>query len=218
MIQQTQPEEIISIIGSQLSQPIADLLDRLVSRPYRKPDPVTSSFHEGGYAASLILLLAALVESMVARDRYLNPNAKGFEGKPVPEYMKHVYSYRIHARLSELFVLRDAIVHNHVWTLNYVWSKTGGRRLISATRVTWSGKDRLKARLNAKSFRTKLLRAHVIPSSMDRTDVFKAFGVAISTLKLLSIHGMHPDIASHHVRFQGKNVPFSSLHARLSIG
>lgn len=79
---QSPTEKVISVLGAQFLQPIAHLLDRMIARPYQKPDDVSSNFYECGYAASIILLLAATVESMVARDRFLNPNSNGYEKEP----------------------------------------------------------------------------------------------------------------------------------------
>ena len=211
------PEDIVSVIGSQLFQPIADLIGHMVAQPYQKPDPVSSNYYEGGYANTIILALAVAVESMVARDRYFNHHARGYEDEPVPEYMRKVYRYRRYVRLSELFVLRDAIVHNHVWKLCYIIRPQGGRRLVSALRVSWSGKGRLKERLNPKTLRTKLLRANVIPMRMDRKDVLKAFDVALGLFTFLFKRGAKPVcITEEIVGFRRERLPFSKLHEKLA--
>lgn len=122
------PEVDVSVIGDQLFQSIADLIGHMVARPYQKHDRVSSNHYDGGYSAAIIVMLAVTVESMVARDRYFNPHARGYEATPVPEYMRKVHRYRRHARLSELFVLRDAIVHNHIWEVSYVLRPQGGAK------------------------------------------------------------------------------------------
>ena len=81
------PEDIVSVIGSQIFQPVADLIGHMVARPYQKPDRVSSNHYEAGYASTIILTLAVAVESMVARDRYFNHRAHGCEEESVPEYM-----------------------------------------------------------------------------------------------------------------------------------
>src|SRR3990172_10381712 len=101
-----QQNQIVTVIGTQLFGPIANLLDHMLARPFRKSDRVSSNYHEGGYAVSIILLLAVAVESMVARDRYFNKKAAGYQKLPVPEYMKEVHRFRGYHRLSEFFVLR----------------------------------------------------------------------------------------------------------------
>ncbi len=210
-------DEIVTVIGTQLFEPIAHLLDRMLARPFRKSDRVGSDYYEGGYAASIILLLAVAVESMVARDRYFNKKATGKQGLPAPEYMKEVYRFRDYHRLSELFVLRDAIAHNHVWVLAYLWSEGKGRKLTTATRVTWSGNRRLEKRLNPKTFHTKLLRAKVIPGQWDRKDVYAAFATSLSVFHFLAKQGANPiSITKTIVGFNGQLVPFSTLLGKVA--
>jgi len=206
------PAKIVTVIGAQLFVPIAHLLDHMLSRPLPRSDRVSSNYHEGGYAASIILLLAAAVESMVARDRYFNKKALGKEGLPVPEYMKEVHRFRGYHRLSELFVLRDAIAHSHCWVLDYLWSEGKGRKLTSATRVTWSGNRRLEKRLNPKTFRTKLLRTNVIPGRMNRKDVHAALATALLVLNFLAERGANPvPVTNSVVGFRRQRVQFSAL-------
>jgi hypothetical protein len=50
-------QQIISIIGSQYGQPIADLIGSLIARPKEPSDRISSNHVEGGYAAAIILLL-----------------------------------------------------------------------------------------------------------------------------------------------------------------
>ena len=189
----------------------------MLALPSPKSDRVSSNYHEGGYAASIILLLAVTVESMVARDRYFNKKAVGKQKLKVPEYMKEVHRFRGYHRLSELFVLRDAIAHNHVWVFDYRWSEGKARKLTSAVRVEWSGNRRLEKRLNTKTLRTKLLRANVIPGRIDRRDVHAAFGISLSVLDFLSKRGAEPvTVANSIVGFKGQRVQFSALHEKLT--
>lgn len=206
------PDRIVTVIGTHLFVPIAHLVDHMLSRPLLRSDRVSSNYHEGGYAASIILLLVAAVESMVARDRYFNKKALGKEGLPVPEYMKEVHRFRGYQRLSELFVLRDAIVHSHCWVLDYQWSEGKKRKLTSATRVTWSGNRRLEKRMNPRTFRTKLLRANVIPDRMDRKDVYAAFATALLVLDFLARRGANPvTVTNSVVGFRRQRLQFSAL-------
>ena len=126
--------------------------------------------------------------------------------------MKEVHRFRGYHRLSEFFVLRDSIAHNHFWVLDYLWSEGKGRKLTSATRVTWSGNKRLEKRLNTKTFRTKLLRANVIPAKMDRKDVYAALAISLSVLDFLGKRGANPvTVTNSIVGFRGQRVPFSAL-------
>src|SRR5438046_3145896 len=94
-------QRIISVIGTQLYQPIADLISKLVAQHYQRPDRVTSSYYEGGYSAAVILLLAASLESLIQRDRYFyraaNPASK--PSSVASGYSKTILGYRRHGHL-----------------------------------------------------------------------------------------------------------------------
>ncbi len=205
-------EEIISIIGSQYYTPIAELIDHWVARPSVRRDSVGSQFYSGGYAVAVTVLLVAALESFVARDRHFSKRQPIKKHVAVPEYMKEIYRYRGYKRLSELFVVRDAIVHSHVWVIKYTFPRAGGRRFLSAERKDWSGNDRLEQRLNTKTYRTRLLRFNAIPSRMDGTDVVKAFDVVFDALRFLEKKGANPcPLLAFSVRHQGQRVSFEAL-------
>lgn len=211
-------QEIISIIGSQYFTPIAELVDRWVaSCPTERRDSVGTQFYAGGYAVAVIVLLVAALESFVARDRHFSKKQPSERHVAVPEYMKEIYRYRGYKRLSELFVVRDSIIHSHVWLIKYGSSKRSGRRFISATRKDWSGNSRLKQRLNPKTYRTKLLRFNAIPSRIDGTDVVKTFKVVFATLRFLERRGANPVfLLASSIPHQGRLISFESLPERLA--
>lgn len=217
MVTAAQMDTIVSVIGSQYMQPIADLLGAFLKRKPPKSDIVSSGYYEGAYVVSILLLLIAVVESMAARDRHFNTKNPARKHTAVPEYMKELYHYRGYARLSELYVVRDAIFHNHIWVLQFLIRASGSRKLLAANRVWWSGNDRLTQRLNPRTFRTKLLRLNAIPSRMDRKDLLKAFDVAISSLRFFEQRGTNPvQILRTTIDFQGARIPFSELRQKLS--
>lgn len=204
--------EIISIIGSQYFTPIAELIDKWVSRRPVRRDSVGAPFYEGGYAVATIILLVAALESFVARDRFFSKKQPESNFIAVPEYMKEIYRYRGYKRLSDLFVVRDAIIHSHVWVQKFAIATSGKRRLLSASRKSWSGNRRLEERLNSKTYRTKLLRLNAIPSRMDRTDVVKAFEVVLSALRFLENKGANSlPLFLFHIQHQGQRLSFDKL-------
>lgn len=212
------PEEIISIIGSSYFTPITELVDHWVaSCSIMRRDSVGTQFYASGYAVAVIILLVAALESFVARDRHFSEKQPSKGHVAVPEYMKEIYRYREYKCLSELFVVRDSIIHGHVWLIKYALSKRGGRRFISATRKDWSGNDRLKQRLNPKTYRTKLLRFNAIPSRIDATDVVKAFKIVFAALRFLEGRGANPVLLlGGSVQYQRQLISFESLPERLA--
>lgn len=211
-------ELIISVIGTQFYQPIADLTAKLVARQYMAPDRVGSNYYEGGYSAAIILLLAASVESLVQRDRYFlraaKPAARTNSG--AIDYAKTVLRYRRHRHLEELFEVRNSIAHNHLWEVEFTIPSTGGRQHRNTQVVSGTHRLRGVPPSTTRIPRTKRLGLNLQPGRLDRTDVAKAFGACLHFLAHLSKRGQRPiALASETVGFKGKRVTFSSLIAEI---
>lgn len=207
-------EQIISVIGTRFYQPIADLISKIIARPYQKPDHVGSDYYEGGYTASVILLLAASVESLIQRDRYFyriaNPASK--VSNVVGEYSKAILRYRRHRYLEELFEVRNSIAHNHIWEIEFASPPAGGRQHKRSQVV--SGTHRLSAvpPPTTRIPRTQRLRLNLQPGRLDRTDVAKALSTCLHFLTHLSKRGQRPiSLTTETVVLKGKRLPFSSL-------
>ena len=114
-------DQSVSVLGAAYLQPVADLVERLLKWPATKRNAVRARYYDNTYAVSIILLLVAMVESFAARVRYFN--GPGSMKRPtVAEYIKNVFpAFRLSKALTEVFVIRDAIFHNHLWTIDYTW-------------------------------------------------------------------------------------------------
>lgn len=215
------PEMSISVLASKFQQPIADLIVRLTSRPYIKPDRSSSNFYECGYSASAIILIVAMLESMIQRDRYFfKKSFAGAKTKSVAhQYLSETLRYRRHAHIQELFELRNALAHNHVWEIEYTWPKTGGRRHKQSSLVADTHRLSVIPPRNAKIPRTKLVKFNLLPSRIDRTDLAKALSVAVHLLEFLSRKGTNPtDISISVVALPSRRLPFSSLLQEVENG
>jgi hypothetical protein len=179
--------DLITIIGEGYFQPIADLVEKWLARPLPPPpNKIQSGFYENGYAASVVLLLVAMFESYVLRLRYLE-DAKG---KPVPTNIKnatkvinHVFPRLRHKKaLEDVYVLRDVLIHNHLWEIDYQWGGSQPMVLKRATRSPASGDKKYDRRVNSGTRRTKALRLSALPTRVNRTDVRKVFNTVWKTL------------------------------------
>ncbi len=211
---QSHSTQIISVIGSQFYQPIADLISKLVAQPYRLPDRVGTNYYEGGYSAAVILLLAAVVESLIQRDRYFfrltNPASK--PTNIASEYSKTILHYRRNGHLEELFEVRNSVAHNHLWEIEFTTPLKGGRQHKRSQIVAGTHRLRVIPSQTARIPRTKRLRLNLQPGRLDRTDVLKAMAASLHFLSHLSKRG-HSAIAltTETIAFKGKRLPFSSL-------
>lgn len=210
----TQAETIISIVAPHLQQPVADLVSKLIVRGYRDGDRISANFYENGYSVAAIVLIAAMLESMLQRDRYfLLQSTPGLKVSPdSAQYLKEMLRYRRHARVRELFDLRNALAHNHMWEVDYTLRAEGGRALLQSKLM--SGSHRLKAPPgpNARIPRTRIVKFNLHPARVDRTDLVKALDVCNHALAHLHKKGQRPVLfLDDTIACRKQRIPFKQL-------
>jgi len=203
----------VSIIGSSYFEPIADLLDRWLLCASHRPNAVQSGYYQNGYAASLILLLVAMFESYVVRVRYIQRPAVPATLRTAIDVLLHLYPRLRHRKaLTDVYVARDAIFHNHLWEIAYSWGGSPAMVLHGAVKDPAFGDKKYATRVNSATRRTKALGISVVPTRVDRRDVKKVFETVWNTLLFLEQQDRNQCYVSHiHVRFRGKTVLFGDL-------
>ncbi len=205
---------ILSVLGSQYYQPIADLAERLLEKEYQIPDRVSAGYRESGYAAAIIILSAAVLESFVQRDRYFYAKKDGslISELPVATYLKQVNKYPRYHRVDELFEVRNAVAHNHIWHIKFEAPSRGGRRHKESVLVPKTHRLKKLPAAQAMIPRTDIVKFNLIPLRLDRIDVQKALSVSIHALQFLSVKGHNPvPLVSNKIVFQGRRIAFADL-------
>lgn len=196
-------ERTISVIGTAYFQPIADLLEKWLKRKVPRPDKVGSGYYEGAYAVSIILLLVSAFESFLARERWFRADVHIGRREGAPEVFQKLHpSYRRYKQLSDVYVVRDSIVHNHLWETESVQNRFDRRKLVNTRQSTWSGNKRYRERVNLETRRTKALSLHTVPTRIDRRDALKVMKVVLDALAVFETNGAMPvRITAATVRF-----------------
>ena len=206
-------ENLVTVVGSAYFQPIADLVERLLRRKPHRPNRVQSGHYEHGYSAAIVLLLVAMFESYMSRVRFVQPRRVTSEARSALDVVLSVFPRLRHRlALEEVYVLRDLLMHSHLWEIEYEWGGPVPMVLKKATLHLGYGDRKFRARVDMRTYRTKAIGLSVFPSRVDRRDVLKVFDTIWKTLERFQKQDMNQVSVSHlHVRFQGKNVEFGSL-------
>jgi len=120
---------VISIAGDSYTHPIADLVFQLTrcKRDTSYPDTPLSS--EVNYSTVLILLLVLMAESYLARVRHFDKTTDAKTKKWATTYLASLDGCkRLANKFGEVYLLRNAIVHNHVFEYEHVWNSNGDYR------------------------------------------------------------------------------------------
>ena len=208
-------EETVSILGAGYFQPVTDLVSRLLKWPPTKRNAVRALYYDNIYAASVVLLMVAALESYATRLRYFKGAQIAKRPMTVAQYIKHVFrDFRLSKAVTEVFVLRDALFHNHLWVLESSWRPTTLHR---ATLVPHREDNKYRAVVNQNTRRTKTLRLHVVPTRVDRRDALKVIDTVWKVLLL--IEGKNRNycyVSQHNVPFQGRVRPFVEVRDALA--
>jgi hypothetical protein len=213
---------VITVTGSAFLQPVLDLAVPLLRNAPRKLTAGRIGGLENGYALSMVLLLVVALESWVGRVSYLQAQLpKGGLPKPpkqsVPDYIASLRkSFRLKKSLTDVFVLRDAIAHGHVWELEISDHETHVQVLHRATLLTGYGDTKHQRTLNPTTRRSSALRLNLVPSAVGTKEVAKVLDVVWRTLDFLAKHDLLERAAfSYRGRLNGKPFEFWDLRQTL---
>lgn len=171
-------ETTISCIGDAYKQPLADLIINLHQRRAKW------AYIEKDYAIPLILLSVAMFESYMARAAFLAlppderlhiPNTleerAGSGGLETGnEIFQRLYAdYPLRNEVSEVYVLRDALTHNHLWE----FAHNDG----AALRRILGGNTAYKNNVDFDTLTTKSLGLPIVPGHQDWVTASTCFRV-----------------------------------------
>ena len=210
--------QLVTIIGSDYFQPIADLLDKLLSLSNQDTNEVKVSGREVGYSASVIVLLAVLLESYAMRVRYINRTTLPIKRISVPRYLKSLYSdFDMTDEVTEVFIVRDVIVHNHLWEIDFTWEDESVMKLVKAEKEASSGDCKYHDHVDVSSRKTKTLGLNVVPVKVGKRDVYEVFQIVWKTLLFLENKDRNQCYVSHlYVKYRGNAAKFGELLKELS--
>jgi hypothetical protein len=206
-------EQLISIIGSSYFQPLTDLWLGLVACPLADPNEVQAARSENGYSASLCILAVTCLESYLMRVRFKNHTHRAAREKHPLDFLKSLYpDFSAQAALTEVFVLRDALVHNHLWSVDYTWDDESPMKLLKASLDSISGDSKFIACVDMLAKTTRLLQLNVMPIRVSRREFAKVVGVVWDTLLFLESKGRDLCYVSHiFVKRDGASVRFEEV-------
>jgi hypothetical protein len=207
--------DIISVVGSAYLQPIADLLEKLLSEPPAGQGVAGSGLHENGYSAATIILLMAVLESYTARVRFARRNEAVSTNLSTPDLLQKYYpELPTKSELIEAFLCRNVVAHNHVWHLEVSDFETlGSPTLATPQELGFQTNKHYQDVVDVLSRRTKILGLNINPIAVDRTDVRKVFSVVWETLKHMNEKSFSdtPLTSFQAIKFRGSRRSFEQI-------
>ena len=213
-------KQIVSIIGDSFLQPITLLLEKLFARDLQLND-VQAGYYENGYSASICVLAVLWFESYSMRVRCINKAHPSSKKPNVIKFLMEVYTdFPFETQLTEVFILRDLIVHNHLWHIDFEWpdinSEDFTQILITAKKDEFGGDKKYESYVDTKARKTKDLQLNVVPITINRYDACKVLRVLYDSLSFLERKNINQcDVSNSQVVFEGKRYALQVLITEL---
>lgn len=206
--------DLVTVVGSAYFQPIADLIWNLTRRAAPAIYPSGTSHRENGYAVSISVLLVAVLESYTARLRFVRNVEFDAARNSIPDLLARYFPDLPNKHeLVEIFLLRNLLLHNHIWHLNVSDIDTqGAPTLATPKELGFQTNQHYEDVVDVIRRKTKTLDLNASPTAVDRVDAQKVFRTVWSTLSFMgSKNFSHTPLAGRTVRYDSKFRQFEEL-------
>ena len=206
--------DLVTVVGSAYFQPIADLIENLTRRPAPEICASGTSHTENGYAASNAGLLVAVLESYTSRLRFVRNAEFDATSKSTPDLLEMYFPDLPNKKeLVEVFLLRNLLLHNHIWHLDVSDVETkGAPTLATPKELGFQTNKHYEDVVDIGRRKNKTLELNASPTSIDRSDAQKVFTIVWNTLSFMRAKDFsHTPLTGRTVRYQGKFRQFEEL-------
>lgn len=212
----------LSVFGASIMQPIVTLWEELSQKKVAKPNEVQTGGPENGLSISIIILTMSMVESYLNRARHVMIKRKQHtplkNREPILDfYRKNFRKVELIEKLTELYAIRDVILHNHLWDAVIEESEDGLRFAEPPILVSLYGDKKFRSILIEETLCSKALGLNLFPTRIWREDAKKVIQVAYEVLyHVQSVDTSYCVVSWMIVKFMNKNMEFSEFILRLS--
>ena len=206
--------DLVTIIGSAYFEPICTLLEKLEKFEEIESD-VQSGFFVNGFASSVCLLVVACLESYVMRVRFIQKASQSdIDSTPVVVYLPKLYMhFPCINELTEIYILRDIIIHNHLWELGFEWLEEGGMS-ITSTKKRSSGDGKYSRNVDESVRKTKVLGLTVNPIMVGKSEVKQVLQTMWKILLFLEKENPNQcSVSAGHFRYKRRLLQFGEVVA-----
>ncbi len=163
------PQEYVSIIGANYLMPISKCLEMIMREENRLPPIELATVYDNGYSVGIVVLTVLMIESFIRRACLILDHEPY---KKVLEYVDDAFSdYSRKDCIEEVFVLRDVIAHNHLWSMNLSWNRNGHMKIHDVDHIA-GGDKKYKRVIDPNNSRTNKLKLRLRPTNVCFEEAF----------------------------------------------
>jgi len=203
----TEDQDYVSAVLVNLLQPIADLCHQMLSLTSGEPNEVQTSPRENGYAISIIALAAFLLEGACGQARYVSGRNQK-QCSPAAT-LRNFGENALADKVEEIFVVRDAIAHSHLWTAKISWTENNLQFAQQPVQLPGYGDKKFRRIVDEDSRTTRQLKLDVFPTRIHRRTAIIVLKECAEALQFLeSKDRRFVYLTPHNVRCGGRLMPF----------
>jgi hypothetical protein len=202
----------LSTLNSRLIHPLLTLLNALEVAPHTIPNEVETGGVENGHAAAIVMLAAVLFEATINLTRYQKKELITQKTRHPTDYFAKISLYPELAKdIEEVFAVRDAIAHNHLWDAQVGCDENGTLKFTDTpSLVEGYGDKRRQQVLDPKSRCSWRLKLNLFPQRIGRRDAYVVLKTIVRALKTLE-----KGWGDEPYEFQGQERTLSEIIAAL---
>jgi hypothetical protein len=145
------------------------------------------------------------LEGACGRARYLSGNKPSSAVGTLRDFDQHDMADKV----EEIFVVRDAIAHAHLWAGKIAWTENNLKFAEQAVLLPGYGDDKFKRIVDLNSRTTRRLKLDVLPTRIHRRTAIVVIKEAAQALKFLESKDRNfVYLTPQHVLTDRKLVPF----------
>ena len=148
----------ITPITIQLLKPIQGLCNSLFAQDFENTSKIRSSSFENGFSISIIILCFIILQSYINTLKRQQLNNK-----------ESINALTESKKFKELNNVRNAIIHSHLYEVEYNYDNNFNEKDILINRIPGYGDKKIKN--NQKGEKTELLKMNIVPTKLGKKDV-----------------------------------------------
>jgi len=169
---------VISCIGISYLEPILDLTWKLIKIKSVGKSKVKIASRENSYASLIIVGIVSLIESLSNNLKY-RKRATSRSDRRILNFLRNNYEIESDflEDLNELFTVRNAIIHNHIWKIDYEYDDNYNEINIEKELLDGYGDTAYRQIVDSEAKVTSKLRLRIIPTRVSKREVKVAFNI-----------------------------------------
>ncbi|MBK9258206.1 MAG: hypothetical protein IPM54_00030 [Polyangiaceae bacterium] len=204
----THAHNYVSAIFSNLIDPIVELHESMLRHGGGPPNDVQAAPAENGFVVAIVSLVVFMIEGACGRARYVLRLDNSQRRTPV-ETLRDLGAADLCDDVEEIFVVRDAVAHSHLWTAAVVWDQDRLQFRDDPDLLPTYGDRKFDRIVNRDTRKTQRLGLDVFPTRIHRHTAITALKVAVAALRFLESKDRRITyLEPVHVFVRGEDVPF----------